>query len=155
MTRIRKISSSLLLLSFVTTGLWGCAQGNTPGAQQGQQGQQGAHVQSVEPRATASVAESAGVVVRDDVALLLDKMSGIQNATVLMHNGNAYVGVTHIGTEHTPDAALKAGDTWRGNPWVTQQNPKSAQGMTVHELAKEGIPDGSAIQGPWTSLTGN
>lgn len=149
MTSIRKLSSSLLLISFVTTGLWGCAQGNAPTQDKS------ARVQNVTPKNTASISQSAGIVVRDDLALLLDKMPNIKNATVLMHDQDVYVGLTHIGTEHVPDAAIKGGDNWKGMPWGTQQNPKSAKGMTVDELAKEGINDASDIAAPYSTLTGN
>ncbi|MGZ4163712.1 MAG: hypothetical protein ACXVDB_05645, partial [Tumebacillaceae bacterium] len=143
-----KVFSTLFVLAIASTCFQGC----------GQQGGQNAKVQGINQPVNNLMTnrESAGITARNDVAAQLNTgIKGVQNSTVLIHNGNAYVGLTEIGHEHTPDAAMKSGDNWHGMPYGTQAQPNSARGLTVHQQLAEGIPNGNSHDGPYSTLTGN
>ncbi|MFD2169517.1 hypothetical protein [Tumebacillus lipolyticus] len=149
--------SSLLLLSFVTVGITGCGKQALPGRTETDRG---GHIQSSDSSPVSDKqmkdAQSNGILAANQLALRLNKMPGVQNATVLVLNDDAFVGLTNIGTERKPDAQIKQ-DSWRGeSPWGTQTAPKSAAGMTVEELQTEGIRGNAAtLDGPRSSITGN
>lgn len=150
-----KLSSSLLVTALLAASFAGC----TPQAQQ--QGQNGGNLKGPhithEDMTSMPNRQSQGIAVRNDLATAVNKMDGFRNATVLMYNGNAYVGFTRIGPEkdNGPDAAIQSGDTWNDMPYGTQSEPKSATGMTVQELAKEGLPDAAVQDGPYSTTIGN
>lgn len=152
MTPVRQLATMLSLLALAVPCLPGC--GNTAAPEQNR-----ANVQNANPPSAISTIPnrtSSGITVRNDVIRQMNKLSGVQNAVVLLHGGNAYVGFADIGPEHTPDAAMRSGDNWNGGlPYGTQSHPKSAKGMTVHELLREGIPNASSHDGPHSTLTGN
>lgn len=99
--------------------------------------------------------ESAGVLARQDIDHKLNATNGLRNATVLVHDGNAYVGVINIGKERTPDAAMQAGDNWNDLPWGTHQNPKTASGMTVQQMQAEALNPAHTHEGPYSTISGN
>jgi hypothetical protein len=143
-----KLFWTLCVLAFAATALPGC----------GTQSGQNAKVQEINQQGQnlTQNRESAGITTRNDVSSQMNSsIKGVQNSTVLVHNGNAYVGLTEIGTEHTPDAAMKSGDNWSGLPFGTQAKPNSARGMTVQQQLAEGIPNGNTHSGPYSTLTGN
>lgn len=147
MTRVRNWTGTLLIVALAAAGLTGCAEANdkslTP------------NVQSI--KGTPNVLhneESAGVLVRNDLALKINQIHGLRNASVLMHNGNAYVGLTEIGDETQPDPHMKK-DVWKGNPYGTPAKPKSASGMTVQELEKEVPPNADTHVSPHSTDTGH
>ena len=148
-----KLSSSLLVTALLAASFAGC----TPQAQQlGQNGgnMKGPHI-THEDVTNFPNRESQGIAVRNDLASAVNKMNGFRNATVLTYNGNAYVGFTRIGPEKGQDAAIQSGDNWQDMPHGTQSAPKSATGMSVQELAKEGLPDAAVHDGPYSTAIGN
>lgn len=139
--------STLCLLSLATTVLPGCTQQSGQNAKVQEINQQGQNL--------SQNRESAGITTRNDVMWQINQIKGVQHTTVLLHNGNAYVGLTEIGPEHTPDAAMRSGDNWTGMPYGTQRQPNSARGLTVQQQLAEGIPNGNSHEGPYSTLTGN
>jgi hypothetical protein len=154
----RKGLSSLFLLSFVATGLWGCGQQALPNRLDDDRG---GMIQSGDtdpvPLRFQKDAQSNGILAANILANRINQMPGVQNTTVLLYNDDAYVGLTSIGAEVSPDARIKTEDSWKGEvPWGTQASPKSEAGMTVEELQAEGIRSNAATHdGPSTTITGN
>lgn len=153
MNSFRKVASSILLVSFIATGLWGCGPNNMPD----EQAQLRAKNLNPAPSTLQKNYESAGVMVRNDLAQKLDKMSGVLSPTVIQHGGNLYVGFTHLGTEKNDDQwmAQTDGRNWKGMPYGTEQNPKSAEGMTVEQLQAEKPPNAASFNGPGATVPGN
>ena len=148
MSRTVQLGWKALLSTVLFAGaLVGCAPNASPNAQTKGAGQ--------ETDLRATVQESAGVTVRQDMEQRLKSIKGLQNVTVLMYNGDAYVGLTEIGTEKSHDITAKAGDVWKGNPYGTQSHPKSAAGMTVQDMQRETINNGALHQGPYSTMSGN
>lgn len=156
MAMARKWTAALLVAALAAAGLTGCAEPDdkslTPGVEGTGNGTY--RLNSAGQPIRLQNQESAGVLVRNDLAMKLNRMHGVRNATVLMHNGNAYVGVTTVGDEETVDPQMKR-DPWRGNPYGTATNPKSASGMTVEELAREQAPNADTHLGPHSTDTGH
>jgi hypothetical protein len=150
MSTRRNLSSSLLATTLLAASIVGCQ----PQAQVQERANKGPHIthEDVTSRPNHT---SNGIVVRNDLAMKLNKTKGFRNASVLMYNGNAYVGVTSVGSEKRQDAAIKSGDNWNDMPYGSQANPKSAAGMTVEELAREGLPDATVHDGPYSTVIGN
>ncbi|ASS74462.1 hypothetical protein CIG75_05295 [Tumebacillus algifaecis] len=148
--------SAVCLLSFVATGLWGCGQQALPDRAHDSGG---ATIQSrnaqLGTERLMNDAQSNGILAANELAQRLNQHPGIQNTTVLVYNGHAYVGLTSIGNERIPDAQIKQ-DSFRGeSPWGTTSNPKSAAGMTVEQLQTEGIRSNAATrEGPRSSISG-
>ncbi|MGZ4122971.1 MAG: hypothetical protein ACXVOI_07130, partial [Tumebacillaceae bacterium] len=81
-----KVFSTLFVLAIASTCFQGC----------GQQGGQNAKVQGINQPVNNLMTnrESAGITARNDVSAQLNTgIKGVQNSTVLIHNGNAYVGL--------------------------------------------------------------
>lgn len=155
----RKGLSTLFLLSFVATGLWGCGQQALPDRVDDDRG---GRIQSgpENPRVPESLmkdSRSNGILAANSLAQKINQMPGVQNTTVLVYGDDAYVGLTNIGTEAPrKDAQIKQ-DSWVGeSPWGSTEHPKSAAGMTVEQLQAEGIRSNAAtLEGPRTSVSGN
>ena len=148
MSRRMQRSWTVVLATALFAGAFaGCSPNAGPNAQTKGTGQ------GTELRATTL--ESAGVTVRHDIERRLESIKGLQNVSVLMYNGDAYVGLTEIGTEKSHDMTTKAGDTWKGNPYGTQSHPKSAAGMTVEDMQRETINNGALHEGPYSTMSGN
>ncbi|PWK13810.1 hypothetical protein [Tumebacillus permanentifrigoris] len=149
MALIRKLGTALLAVTMAVTWV-GCGQNNaknnarinsldTPGASNG-------------PKINR---ESAGVLARQDLDHKLNATAGLRNATVLVHDGNAYVGVVNVGKEHTPDMAMQSGDNWNDMPWGTPQSPNTATGMSVQQMQAEGLEPAHTHEGPYSTISGN
>lgn len=151
MRTLHKVSTALVALAMIFAGV-GCGQNAKNNANN-------AKINSLDqPSAKdlpSSNRESAGVLIRQDISRKLNTMSGLRSSSVLVHNGQAYVGVINVGREHTPDAAMQAGDTWNDLPWGTQSNPHSASGMSVQQMQAEGLDPAHTHDGPYSTITGN
>jgi hypothetical protein len=145
--RVQRAWTAILATALFAGALAGCSPNAAPKAQTKGAGQ------GTELRATTL--ESSGVSVRQDIEKRLKSIKGLQNVSVLMYNGDAYVGLTEIGTEKSHDLTAKAGETWKGNPYGTQSHPKSAAGMTVQDMQRETINNGALHEGPYSTMSGN
>ncbi|MGB8956366.1 MAG: hypothetical protein WCC10_13415 [Tumebacillaceae bacterium] len=137
----------VLAAALFASALAGCSPSAAPKAQTKGAGQ------GTELRATTL--ESSGVTVRQDIEQRLESIKGVQNVSVLMYNGDAYVGLTEIGTEKSHDLTAKGGDAWKGNPYGTQSHPKSAAGMTVQDMQRETINNAALHHGPYSTMSGD
>ncbi|MBL0386168.1 YhcN/YlaJ family sporulation lipoprotein [Tumebacillus sp. ITR2] len=149
MVTLQKIGTAVLALT-LAVGFAGCGTNKA---------KNNAHVNSLDQPGALHTQraniQSAGVQVRQDISNKLNSTSGLRNATVLVHDGNAYVGVINVGKEHTPDAAIKSGDNWNDMPYGTANNPKSAAGMNVDQMLTEGMDPAHTHDGPYSTITGN
>jgi hypothetical protein len=150
--KVRDLISSALLITLSTTLLTACAPDRNVGPR--------ANIQGGDPapgvQSDLNVRrESAGIWTRPDLDQRLNLMKEVRGATVLIQGNNAYVGFINIGDEKTPDQAMQKRDTWQGMPYGTPDNPKSAAGMTVEQMEREGLPIASIHGGPGTTEIGN
>jgi hypothetical protein len=152
MAIIQKLGSALLAVTMAVT-LVGCGQNakNNAAANNGEN----TRLNTLESSATKTNRASAGVLCRHDIDNKLNTVAGLRNSTVLVHDGNAFVGVINVGKEHAPDAAMQAGDTWNDMPWGTAQRPNSATGMTVQQMQAESLEPANTHDGPYSTITGN
>ncbi|KEO83049.1 YhcN/YlaJ family sporulation lipoprotein [Tumebacillus flagellatus] len=148
MALLRKTGMALTALT-LAVGLTGCGNHANLGARVNNLDQPSAR------DASRTNVQSAGVQVRQDIGRKLDTINGVRNSTVLVQGGNAYVGMINIGKEHQMDAAMKSGDNWNDMPYGTQQNPKSAAGMTVQQMQAEGLDPAHTHDGPYSTMSGN